>query len=186
MSAVRAWRIAAVAFAAVVVLAGLAIVPVGRGMAEESAAEPESGRVESLRLESTPSSALALQPSEIPEKYLDEAGEASVKASIKAFFDYRTQGFEHRREVFAWQLLSSKIIFVIVVALVVVGIYFSWLQFRQGLRRPPGESETSTTFEASTTGIKITSPVLGVIILAISLAFFYLYLAYVYPIQEIL
>lgn len=39
--------------------------------------------------------------------------------------------------------------------------------------------------ELSTSGIKVSSPVLGVIILALSLAFFYLYLVYVYPIKEI-
>jgi len=32
----------------------------------------------------------------------------------------------------------------------------------------------------------VASPVLGVVILVISLAFFYLYLVYVYPIEEIL
>jgi len=32
----------------------------------------------------------------------------------------------------------------------------------------------------------VSSPVLGVIILVISLAFFYLYLVFVYPIKEIL
>jgi hypothetical protein len=39
--------------------------------------------------------------------------------------------------------------------------------------------------DLSTAGLKVSSPVLGVIILVISLAFFYLYLVYVYPISEI-
>ena len=42
-----------------------------------------------------------------------------------------------------------------------------------------------TELEASVKGIKVSSPVLGVIILVISLLFFYLYLAFVYPIQEV-
>ena len=42
-----------------------------------------------------------------------------------------------------------------------------------------------TSFSASATGISVSSPVLGVIILVISLAFFYLYLVYVYPISEL-
>jgi hypothetical protein len=49
----------------------------------------------------------------------------------------------------------------------------------------PTEPESITEFEASAKGIKVSSPVLGVIILVISLAFFYLYLVYVYPISEI-
>jgi hypothetical protein len=41
-----------------------------------------------------------------------------------------------------------------------------------------------TSLELSTTGLKVSSPVLGVVILALSLGFFYLYLVYAYPIQE--
>ena len=123
---------------------------------------------------------------------------ASMQRSIKAYYDYNANGFEHRRAVFEWQLFSSKIIFAIVVFLVGVGIYFSWIQFtasmeprdeEEGARkgeaggnRPP---TSVTTLEASAKGIKVSSPVLGVILLVISLAFFYLYLVYVYPIAEI-
>jgi hypothetical protein len=42
-----------------------------------------------------------------------------------------------------------------------------------------------TELEISKSGVKVSSPILGVIILVISLAFFYLYLVYVYPIEEI-
>ncbi|HVT60938.1 MAG TPA: hypothetical protein VHR45_21410 [Thermoanaerobaculia bacterium] len=103
-----------------------------------------------------------------------------------------------RGEVYRWQLDSSRIIFVVVIFLVLVGIYFSWLQFRISLRpKParvaadgasPGEAvaaaamtEISASLEG---GIKVSSPVLGVVILVISLLFFYLYLAYVYPITQ--
>jgi hypothetical protein len=40
-----------------------------------------------------------------------------------------------------------------------------------------------TDIEFSGKGIKVSSPVLGVVILAISLGFFYLYLRHVYPIE---
>jgi hypothetical protein len=53
------------------------------------------------------------------------------------------------------------------------------------MKEKAGPEATSTTLEASATGIKLSSPVLGVIILALSLAFFYLYLVHVYPIEEI-
>ncbi|WP_295720820.1 hypothetical protein [Mucilaginibacter sp.] len=43
----------------------------------------------------------------------------------------------------------------------------------------------STTFELSKDGIKINSAVIGLIILAISIAFFFLYLEYVYPVHVI-
>jgi hypothetical protein len=45
-----------------------------------------------------------------------------------------------------------------------------------------GDNELETDIDINPKGIKISSPVLGVIILTISLAFFYLYLKSVYPI----
>ena len=74
---------------------------------------------------------------------------------------------------------------MVVIFLVLIGVYFSWLQFSLSLKGAGGEIK-ETTFEASTTGLKISSPILGVIILAISLAFFYLYLVYINPISELL
>ena len=83
---------------------------------------------------------------------------------------------------------------------VLSGVYFAAIQFHAGLRRHGGiaarasagdeegtaiETETVTTFSASAKGIEVSSPVLGVIILVISLAFFYLYLVYVYPVTEL-
>ncbi|WP_355662127.1 hypothetical protein [Halomonas salifodinae] len=122
-------------------------------------------------------------PMMVDPGWLDDQGQAAQRRALQAYYDYRREGYEHRRRVFAWQLLSSKITFVLVVFLVVVGIYFSWLQFRQG---QGGGGDTRTTLEASPGGIKLSSPVLGVIILTLSLLFFYLYLVHVYPIEEIL
>ncbi len=121
----------------------------------------------------------------------DSVTRAKQQAALRAYFDYRIQGFDHRLRVFEWQLLSSRIIFVVVILLVLAGVYLSGVQFRRGLReRPPSdapaESEAVTEIEASMGGIKVSSSTLGVIILVISLAFFYLYLVFVYPIEEIL
>lgn len=145
----------------------------------------------------------------LPREQLDPDTLRSMQQSLKAYYDYRTHGFEHRKAVFAWQLLSAKIIFAIVVLLVAIGIYFSWIQFTAGMKKEsaspvaskvstpetttestedaaaPPQAPAVTTLEASPSGIKVSSPVLGVILLVISLAFFYLYLVYVYPIEEI-
>ena len=105
----------------------------------------------------------------------------------------------HRRAVFDWQLMSSQIIFAVVILLVLIGVYFSWLQF-MAVAAPEDDKEKpgkpvdeaagkkpglATTLEASLQGIKVTSSVLGVVILVISLAFFYLYLVHVHPITEL-
>jgi hypothetical protein len=120
---------------------------------------------------------------------LDQKTKEVYLAALHRYYEYRISGFDHRRRVFEWQHLSSKIIFVTVLVLVFVGIYFAAVQFHTALRRK-SEGETSksgevTEFSATVEGIKVSSPVLGVIILVISLAFFYLYLSYVYPITEI-
>lgn len=124
----------------------------------------------------------------IPDEFLDAEGKQALKTSLRSYYEYRTQGFEHRQRVFEWQLLSSKLIFVVVIFLVIAGVYFSWLQFRVEMRRQEkgGEEHSPSTLEATAQGIKVSSPVLGVIILVISLLFFYLYLVHVYPIEEIL
>jgi hypothetical protein len=120
---------------------------------------------------------------------LDEPTRERYAAALREYYNYRLVGYRHRQRVFEWQLFSSKVIFGTVLGLVAAGIYFAWVQFHAGLARQattdaPPASEV-TEIEASPKGIKVSSPVLGVIILLISLAFFYLYLVFVYPIQEI-
>lgn len=137
---------------------------------------------------------------EPPGMLFDESTQKKYLAAMSEYYDYRLSGYKHRRRVFEWQLLSSKIIFIVVIGLVLVGVYFSWVQFRNSFKTPYGvdiakkkeEGETApverekTELEASFTGIRISSPILGVIILIISFLFFYLYLVHVYPISEIL
>jgi hypothetical protein len=108
--------------------------------------------------------------------------------TLRAYYDYRRSGYSHRQSVFEWQLISSKIIFVVVLILVFAGIYFAAIQFHYGLRQPATakKEETDVTeFVFSIKEFKVRSPVLGVIVLALSLGFFYLYLVYVYPIENV-
>ena len=111
---------------------------------------------------------------------------AAYQATLQAYYAYRKAGYEHRLGVFAWQSLSTKVIFVVVLLLVLAGIYFAAIQFHAGLRRretdPTYPDETELSLSLSE--VKVRSPVLGVIILTISLAFFYLYLVHVYPIRN--
>ncbi|HEY8188185.1 MAG TPA: hypothetical protein VIF64_19105 [Pyrinomonadaceae bacterium] len=109
--------------------------------------------------------------------------------TLRAYYDYRRSGYDHRRSVFEWQLISSRIIFVVVLILVFAGIYFAAIQFHYGLRprgtRKEEERTEATEFVFSLKEFKVRSPVLGVIVLTLSLGFFYLYLVYVYPIENV-
>jgi hypothetical protein len=142
----------------------------------------------------------------------DSAVMRACREAWAQYFAYQRFGLAHREGVFRWQLLSSEITFVVVVSLVFAGVFFSWLQFKAELPRPrplgrgkarieervTSESGGGDTQEqevvvrtqsahqlkAGTGGIEVSSPVLGVIILTLSLLFFYLYLKFVYPIHE--
>jgi hypothetical protein len=111
----------------------------------------------------------------------------AYQETMQAYYAYRKAGYDQRLGVFAWQSLSTKIIFVVVLLLVLAGIYFAAIQFHAGLRRdqanPAQPDETELSLSLSE--VKVRSPVLGVIILTISLAFFYLYLVHVYPIRDV-
>ena len=149
------------------------------------AMEERIRRLEAFRL--VPDEDLAFpeppQPGDHSEKTL-----ADYQETLQAYYRYRQQGYEHRLEVFQWQLLTTKITFVVVLILVFAGIYFAAIQFHHGLRKPPeegGQRDEATEFVFSFREFKVRSPVLGVIVLTLSLAFFYLYLVYVYPIEDV-
>jgi len=105
----------------------------------------------------------------------------------QARFRYYQKGLDHRTDVFRWQHISTKIIFVVVLMLVFMGLYFAWVQFQRDISNSKDTNNQvgEHTVELSASGIKVSSPVLGVIILTLSLAFFYLYLVFVYPITEV-
>jgi hypothetical protein len=117
---------------------------------------------------------------------LDPSVKSQRLEALREYYAYRAQGYRHRQKTFEWQLFSSKVIFVSVLTVVFAGIYFAAVQFHVGLSRKgrARQADVVTEIDASLKGIRVSSPVLGVLILTLSLVFFYLYLAYVYPIHE--
>jgi len=125
-----------------------------------------------------------LIPKKPPLSTMDKETNLKYQESLQAYYEYKRGGFEHRSKVFEWQLFSSKLLFIIVIVLVFAGIYFAAVQFYAGLKEKKEKSE-ATTLSLSSSGIEVSSPVIGLIILTLSLGFFYLYLVYVFPIEEI-
>jgi len=129
-----------------------------------------------------------IMPKRPPITNTDKMTNIKYQESMQAYYDYKTRGFVHRSKVFEWQLYSSKLLFMIVLILVFSGVILSGLQFYAGykeLHNNIQKNSENTDFEVSMEGIKISSPVIGLIILALSLGFFYLYLVYIFPIEEI-
>lgn len=129
---------------------------------------------------------------------LDQPTKEQYYAAMREYYAYRILGYKHRTDIFNWQFFSSKIIFFVVIFLVLSGVYFSGVQFHSSMRQKHVLGATTkdgaalaalekgeiTEVEASLKGIKVSSPILGVIILVISFMFFYLYLVFVYPIVD--
>jgi len=130
-----------------------------------------------------------IAPSPPPDWANDPITRQKYYDSLQGYFEYRRRGYLHRQSDFTWQHYSTVVIFISVLALVFSGMYFAYVQFHADLRlraQPrTSESGEKSEVELSIKGIRVSSPVLGVIILAVSLAFFYLYLVYVYPINDV-
>lgn len=132
--------------------------------------------------------------------------DACVKAITASYqYDYESHMYDieslhHRAASIQWSLFASQVMFGVVLILVFSGLAFAAIQFRLAMRAPVTAPETdakpakpvtatgsdlSTQLEVTEKGLKIQSSVLGVIILALSMAFFYLYAEFVYPIHEL-
>jgi uncharacterized membrane protein len=100
-----------------------------------------------------------------------------------ALYEDHIHSLDYNRRVFEWQMFSTQVAFWIVIGLVASGLVFAGIQFRRAMGTAGPGDDMKTDIEFSGKGIKVSSPVLGVVILAISLGFFYLYLRHVYPIE---
>jgi hypothetical protein len=117
------------------------------------------------------------------QEALTESNPTSSPRLLAAQEAYDIANLKHREEVFNWQHTASVIIFWMVLSLVLAGVTFSAIQFGVALRRRTEFSDAEIAM--SVEGVKIRSQFLGIITLALSLAFFYLYLKTVYPVVEL-
>ena len=122
---------------------------------------------------------------------------------------YDLESLQHRRASFSFQLIQGWVIFIVVMVLVLGGFVLAFMQFKLDekvtlaklklpesngeAKKTDGEKTSSagqngtkeTTFEFSAKGVKISSSVIGLIVLAMSFAFFYMYITHVYTITEL-
>ena len=86
-----------------------------------------------------------------------------------------------------WQARASEILIWVVVIVCLSGVVFSGYQlWRATAPTPSGATPTAlgeTTVEASWQNVRITSSVIGLVVLVISVAYLYLFLKEVYDIK---
>lgn len=131
--------------------------------------------------ELSPAAQKAVAEAAADAEALPDTSPAITKAEEEydlARIEYQKWTLTDLRRTYHWQNVASVIIFVVVIALVLAGVFFSWVQFRAA-----GFKSDPASFDGSLQGIKLTTSALGLLILAISMGFFYLYLVYVYPIN---
>ncbi len=97
--------------------------------------------------------------------------------------NHQKKELEIIKETFEWQGDASIVLLYLVVFIALIGIIFSGFQLWKAYKLSDPQPET--TLEVSAGKIRITSSVVGIIILTISLGFMYLFLQEVYPIREV-
>ena len=147
---------------------------------------------------------------------LSGGASAACQQWQKAMYEHQVWIIEYRQRAYEAHHIYTIIVFAIVCALVLLGMYLSWREFSLGAKRresllgklllrtrkpaatDPAEGKapevmaakaepqagSGTQLELNAQGVKVSSQVLGVVVLIISMGFFYLYLKTVYPIQE--
>lgn len=132
-----------------------------------------------------------------------------VRADFEDQAAYLVWQREFARESWRWHLFSTKLLLGAVLVIVGAGLYFTYLQFSRevhaSLTEPTGKAgeagsavagsdpvkprvpapSSGTTLKLTIEGFEMTSQVIGLLVLAFSLAFFYFYVKIVYPMQEV-
>lgn len=142
----------------------------------------------------------AKEPADYPDSLLTNAYRNSLLAYYHSIekrnianavtFDsvttYYSWALKNRQNIITRQQATGSIIFILVVLLVLSGLIFSAIQFYIALKSAKRKGTLpDTSLKASLSGVEVSSSVLGVIILSISIVFFYLYLTKVYPLVSL-
>lgn len=114
----------------------------------------------------------------------DELREPEWRALEKAYLEHLVWRLSYPRKVFSQQIIANWMITAVVLALVVSGLVFSFLQLKSALDLRD-LSSLSSTIQIEVAGkASISSSIVGAVTLVISFAFFALYLKYVFQIKN--
>ncbi|NIU00284.1 MAG: hypothetical protein GWN01_04915 [Nitrosopumilaceae archaeon] len=113
----------------------------------------------------------------------DELESDAWKSLEKVYFEHLKWRFEYPKKVFGQQRFSGWLITCLVVLLIIAGLTFSFLQLQSAIKLGDFSNLNSDVTIETAGKVSINSSIVGAVVLVISLAFFYLYLRYVFKIQ---
>lgn len=130
---------------------------------------------------------------EVKEEFkLDSEIDLSIiKDYRKEIYNYNIWRLNHIKRAYTLQLYIKISIFISVIIVLFLGLFFSYLQFKYSVVKINNDKDlkiekvSETKLKLGKGEIEISSSVIGLIILLISVIFFYLYLEKVFPIQDI-
>jgi hypothetical protein len=106
-------------------------------------------------------------------------GQAQTQHAI-AWYDYQRSLMKYDQSLLAWQLLASNVLLWVVVIVTVAGVAYSGIQLATAARTG---RQRDTTLEISAQKLRVTSSVVGIVVLAISFAFLLIFVQQVYQIR---
>lgn len=141
----------------------------------ENSAAPTAGLDPIEQASSAANSDMANEATSVgPSQNADECA-----SSCQWHEDFNQRSFE-------WHLLTTKIIFFLVIFIVLFGMFVSWRQFRHDtLHSKLTSNEPDYDVAVSLQNVRIKTKTIGVIVLLSSAGFFMMYLIYVYPMTPV-
>ena len=116
------------------------------------------------------------------DKYIVERNAVDQKY-YKQYYEYLTKINQIQINKFIWQDRASEVTLWLVVIVVISGLSMSAFQLLIAFRRP--DHSTDTTIDISAQNFRVTSSVVGIVVLLISIGFLFLFLREVYNIKMV-
>ena len=109
---------------------------------------------------------------------------------------------KYQEKIYEYQHISSIVLLFVSLIVLICGLYFSYMQFKDRTdhiypnkatknlsenidsNNIKKNDESKTSLKIGMAGIEISSSIIGLLILCVSLAFFYLYIANIYPVVD--
>ena len=103
--------------------------------------------------------------------------------ALSAQYDDDIAVMKQYQSVLAWELFASNVSLWLVAFIVLAGVGFAGVQLWQAVQK--GAPQAETQLEIAATKFRLTSSVVGIVVLGMSYFFFYLFVKDIYPLTPV-